>query len=279
MSAGTVLRWGEVWLAFRAIVNERPKALLGYLAAAVLIPWLFFYLYPQSNMRGFGALALNDYNITTPETGRTAIGMFVIAFVMMAAFIFAAWSALLTEVRDEISGELMAGFVNALLSSLVIFMIVALLIFGPSIILGIALRASPNPTPAASLLVSLTPLSVLLMAMLLLARLGLTGPVMAAEGSINPFFGLKRSWQLTRGHFGKMLLVITPIYLFFVIAIALFLAIAGAVLSATDGTTWHDNALSAGWLAVQTLLVFSIIVVPAALYRAIRPAINTEVFA
>jgi hypothetical protein len=275
MSAGTVLRWGEIWATLTALASERPRALFGYLAAGVLIPWMFFFIFPQSNMRGFAAFMLNDgwYSAETPWT---IVSMFLIAFVAIGGFIFAAWSALLVETRDAMSGEILTGFVNSLLASIVALVIFALLIGGLSAVIGFTLGNAQMLALPVQIVLQLLVLAVLLF---FLSRWCLAGPAMAAEGSINPLYGLTRSWALTRGHVGKILMIVGPLYLLASFAIGLFVGLALSILMATDGSTWHDNALSAGWLAIETALVLAIILIPAALYRAIRPAVDTEVFA
>jgi hypothetical protein len=276
MAAETVLRFGDIMRTMSDLLRERKQALFAYLAAAVFLPWSFFFIFPQSNMRGFGAFFLNVGGWYSPETPWTIASMFMIAFVLMGAFVFAAWSALLAENRDEVSGEVMAGFVNSLLSSVVAFAIFLLLSIG----FGLLLTTLIDPLTLLNPWMALaTQLPMFLVYMFLLSRFCLAGPVMAAENSINPFTGLMRSWQLTAGHSGKVMLIIAPLYVLATGSVGVFLGIAILVLTSTDGTTWHDNGLSAGWLVIQTLLVLTAIIVPAAIYRAIRPAVNTEVFA
>lgn len=275
MAVGTVLRFGEIWAAVGDLLSERRRALLGYLAAAVIIPWLFFFIFPQSNMRGFAAFFLNNgwYSAETPWT---ILSMFVIATVLIGAFVFAAWSALLAETRDELSGEVMAGFVNALLSCIVAFILFIVLMGGLSLLLSAVVGdATQLPLPAQIGL----QLGIFLLFLFVFARLSLAGPVMAAEGSINPLHGLTRSWALTSGHAGKIMLIIGPVYTLTWLLIGLFLGVAVAVLMATDGTTWHDHALSAVWLTLEAGIILAVILIPAALYRALRPAVDTEVFA
>ncbi len=274
MSTGTVLRWGEMWTTLRALASERPRILWSYVVAGVLIPWLFFFIFPQSNMRGFGAFLLNGgwYSAETPWT---IVSMFMIAFVGIGAFVFAAWNALLAETRDEVSGEIMFGFVNSLLSSIVAFALSIFMFLGYAWLVVLVfgdIRQLSLPVQG------IIQLMIFATFLFFLVRFCLTGPAMAAEGSINPFFGLKRSWQLTAGHVGKVMLIIGPLYTLAWVLIGLFMSVALAVLMATDGSSWHDKALSAGWLWIEMMLVLTAILVPAAIYRTIRPAVDTGVF-
>lgn len=271
MGSGTVLRWGELWASLSDLIQSRPRPLFGYAVAGVLIPWLFFFIFPQSNMRGFAAFLLNNgwYSAETPWT---IVSMFLIAIVGIGGFVFAAWSALLSETRDAVSGEILTGFVNALLAFFVTFAVLAVFAFTTGFI-GVQLRLAMPGVP--NWLIS-TPFTLLLIA--ILARLCLAGPAMAAEGSINPIHGLRRSWELTRGHFGKLMLVVGPLYVLALAVIALFIGVGLALLMASDGTGWHDRALSAVWLMIELALVLVVILVPAALYRTIRPAVAPDVF-
>jgi hypothetical protein len=274
-STGTVLRFGDIGRRLSELFNERRGAVLGYWLAAVLIPYLLFFIFPQSNMRGFGAFLLNVGAWYSAETPWTIASMFMIAIWGITAFVFCAWSAMLTEVRDEIAGEVMSGLVAALLFSAVWTVIntLSLIMFG-LIAYVIELGVSVSDAVFGWLVTGLFTAFYIW----LLSRLCLAGPVMAAEGSLNPFRGLGESWRLTSGHWPKVAAIIGPLYLLVFGTCLIFVAIAVIVLMQTDGTTWHDRALSGSWLIIEFIAVGFLILIPAALYRAIRPAVDMSVF-
>jgi hypothetical protein len=269
------LRFGEVGAQLSALFSEQRRAVLGYLCAAVFIPYLLFFIFPQSNMRGFGAFFLNVGAWYSAETPWTIVSMFMIAIWGITGFIFCAWTAMLTPEREAVSSEVMNGLVTALLFCLV-WMVINILFAIAIPLTGLvaeSVLATQNPVMAWTIIGLYT-----LAYIWLLSRLCLSGPVMAAEGSINPFRGLTQSWRLTRGHWWKIAILIGPLHIIAMVTLTVFLAAATAVLMQTDGTTWHDRALSGTWLAMELIGVALLIFLPAALYRAIQPSIDTAVF-
>lgn len=274
MSGTTILRLGDAWREVSALLAERRRAIIIYLVAAVLIPYALFFIFPQSSMRGFGAFLLNNawYSAETPFT---IVSMFLIAFWAIGAFVFAAWNAMLVETRDEVAGEVMTGLVASLLSCFV--MVGMFILFTVLATVATAPLRMFAPQNSIAVLI-ITQLIMLLILFWMLSRFILAGPAMAALGSINPLTGLAASWRMTRPHVAKIMAVIAPLYIIAFVLVAVFIGVAIAVLRATDGTTWHDNALSAGWLALELALILIAMLLPAGLYRAIRPMVDTSIF-
>jgi hypothetical protein len=270
------LRLGAALTESRALFGERWKAVVGYLAAAVIVPFLFFSAYPQATMRGFASLTLNQGAFYSQSTPFTILFLFLGSFFIMGAFVFCAWSALLTETRDEIAGEVMNGFVSALLAcfvAMVIYIASSIPFSIPIFLIGN--NASESVIVAISLILQLLSFAATLF---LLARFGLAGPAMAATGSINPIAGLAQSWRMTSGNILKMLLVVAPFYIVAWVVTIGFAAIAIAVLINSDGTTWHDNALSGAWIVIEIVVLLAIILLPAGIYRSLQGHVRADVF-
>jgi ABC-type multidrug transport system fused ATPase/permease subunit len=66
-------------------------------------------------------------------------------------------------------------------------------------------------------------------------RLGLLGPVIAVEGQRNPLAAIQRSWALTKGNVGRILLFFVLLGLAFAIVIGLIMLVFGVVLALVLG--------------------------------------------
>jgi hypothetical protein len=247
------LRFGALWHAIAALMSEQRKPLLGYLAAAIIVPYLFFAIFPQASMRGFGALLFNRGMLYSAET---------------------PMSAVLADSRDEMTTEVMTGAIVALL----VVPIAAAVTVATLIAIPLIVQLMVGSMTPSSGLERTVVLSSLLMVGIVLTRFILAGPIMAARGSINPFLGLIESWRMTRGRVGKLLLVVLPIYSIALAILLIFFAIAALVLMATEGSTWHDTALSGGWLLIEAGLLAVAMLLPAALYRTLAPSLDPDIF-
>ena len=93
----------------------------------------------------------------------------------------------------------------------------------------------------------------------LFIRLILVMPVMAAEGARNPIVAFPRSWRLTRGNAGRILLFIAVLTLAYLVVSMVLSAILGIVLSFALGAAGAKIAVgtaSSALGAVFTLYLF-----------------------
>lgn len=268
-------------------LTANPRIVLPYLALAVLLPFLVFGAFPQASMRTFLALALNPGTYLVDGSPLTIASIFFVAAMTMAAMLFACWHALLAQSRDGFVGEIMYGIVASLLSMLVAAGIWLVWTVVCSFTIGIALGfsgagidAMTAETVALAGKVALGAILLLSLPMLWLnARLCLSGPAMAAASSINPFAGLARSWQATAHAQWRILLYLLALQIAGTILFVAMFALTTSLIMAGDGTGWHDWAVSALWALFLAISFAMQIAVPTGLWRALNPAIDSEIFA
>lgn len=267
-------------------LTANPRIVLPYLALAVILPFMVFGFFPQASMRNFLALMVNPGTYLADGSPLTILSIFLVAGFTIAAVLFAAWQALLSESRDGMVGELMYGFVAALLSmfvAVVIYVVWSVLfsLFFAGAAAAIGSGVAPTDPASLSRLGALSAVIMLLsMAPLLWlnARLCLAGPAMAASGSINPFAGLAQSWRMTGQAQWRILFYLLAFQILgFALVVGVF-AGATALIVGSDGTSWHDRAVTGAWLLTTLALVALFIAVPLGLYRALRSDVDVTVF-
>lgn len=267
-------------------LTANPRIVLPYLAMAVILPFMVFSFFPQASMRNFLALTVNPGTYLVDGSPLTILSIFLVAGFTIAAALFAAWQALLAESRDGMVGELMFGFVAALLSMLVtvvIYVMWSILFSLAFAAVGAASGMGFAPTDPASM-ARLGAISVLIMLVALApllwlnARLCLAGPAMAASGSINPFAGLAQSWRMTAPAQWRILFYLLAFQILgFALVMGVFVGTT-ALIVGSDGTSWHDRAVTGAWLLTTLALVALFIAVPLGLYRALRSDVDSTVF-
>ncbi len=268
-------------IGFRSL-SANPRIVLPYLALAVILPFMVFSLFPQASMRNFLALTVNPGTYLVDGSPLTILSIFLVAGLSIAAVLFAAWQALLAESRDGMVGEMMYGVVAALLS-----MAVAVAIYlSWSVPLGLVMGLVFN-TAAASQALDIFRLELFWIAVIIFllpllwinARLCLAGPAMAASGSINPFGGLAQSWRMTAPVQWRILFYLLAFQILgFMLFVGVFVGTT-ALIVGSDGTGWHDRAVTGAWLLTVLALVALFVAVPLGLYRALRSEVDSDVFA
>ncbi len=109
-----------------------------------------------------------------------------------------------------------------------------ILIFGImllSLVLGLVIAATGSNVGVIALLAIVMIIGFIYFG----TRLGLLGPVIAVEGQRNPLAVLKRSWALTKGNVGRMLLFFVLIGIAFIVVIGLLMLVIGAILAVAVG--------------------------------------------
>ncbi len=140
----------------------------------------------------------------------------------------------------------------------------AIAVFGAALAIGIPLGVVSALGGAAVAVLAVV--AALLMIVYVMVKLSLAAPVIAIEGSRNPFTALGRSWQLTKGNSLRIVLFIALLLLVIGIIAALVTGVLALVLAALG-----DTAASIGGgivnALVNALLTVVFLVVTVAIYR------------
>jgi hypothetical protein len=264
-----------------ALLVQDKGALALYLALGVLVPFLMHGAEPTLSLR-----ALVAVNAGGGFFGGSLAGplyLFAIVALIWTAAQFALWNALLPDLREGPAGELIFGFVAGaafLICYVVLTVLVALL---PAMALALALSpiALTGPTGAVASTIIQTAANVAISAFIG-SRLWLTGPIMAAEGSMNPLPALMQSWRRTARARGKLF----GLYL-------LLQIVGGAVFAAlitghtaiilgdptAQGYGEMAMAMAAAWLGFWLVVFVVQSFLAAGLYRSGDEGAASEVFA
>lgn len=158
------------------------------------------------------------------------------------------------------------------LGGLPILILVQLLLAFAWMVAGIVLIGLPAAAgvPALSIL---TGLALLVVAIWAGARLSLIPPLIAIEAQRNPVAIIRRSWDLTRGNAGMIL-----VFLLLVLVVAIVTSIVATVIGGLLGTVLmgeHGGAIAAGVISSLLSAVFTLYVTATvvAFYRQLTGAV------
>jgi len=113
--------------------------------------------------------------------------------------------------------------------------------FGAQILLGLGVGVAGGlllgiaAATGAKALVALSVIAVLVALVFVAIRTSLVSPVIAVEGERSPVAALKRSWALTSGNGGRMLLFFLLVVVAFVVVMLVLMGIVGVVLALVGG--------------------------------------------
>ena len=263
----------------KALAVKDWQALALYLALGVLVPYLLHAGEPTLSLRALIAVIAGGGYFGGSLAG--PLYLVAIIAVLWTAAQFALWNALLPDLRDGPISEIMYALVAGV-AFLVCYLVVSFLIaLVPGAALGMALAplrlSGSDGAVAASGLQLLVNLGL---GAFIGSRLWLTGPIMAAAGSMNPIPALVESWRRTAPARGKLFLLYFLLQLVAgIVFIGLFVAGSAAILADPQGQGFGEMAMAVVWLlfwlvvfAVQSLLA-------AGLFRASNRVETSEVFA
>jgi hypothetical protein len=277
--------WGAIGTG-SALLFADKRAFFGYLGLALLIPFLLFSIHAQSNFRTLYALAVSDaVTMRTAETPWTILSLFLLSAIGMGCIVFAAWNAMLAESRDGPIGEVMYGLVAGIISSFVsigIYMAISIP-FGIVQVGAMMAIGTITPTTATSaagpgLAVIPIQFAMLLILSWLSARLCLSGPAMAAAGSLNPFTGLATSWRLTARASWRVFFLMLGLQIATFILVATVVIVAVLMVQDTYAFGWQDSVISLLLVIVEAICVILLILVPMGLYAQLNGSIDSSVF-
>ncbi|MDZ3833272.1 MAG: hypothetical protein U0S50_15860 [Sphingopyxis sp.] len=204
--------------------------------------------------------------------------LLAIAIAIFGGMMLAAWNALLAEMREGYLSEMMTGMVAGL--GFLLVTAITNLAVGFGIASIVALTIGMTEWAQQPLIVQYgTRLVGWTITSWLAARFCLAGPIMGAQGKIEPLSAFVESWRRTRLAQGR----IFALYLAFNMAtaamtFALIMAHGYLIINGTPGSL-AETAMSLVWLLLWGAYFIAIILIPAGLYRAAAPRPGAEVFA
>jgi hypothetical protein len=275
----TSIKLGTALGHAKALLVQDRAALALYLALGVLVPYLLHAGEPTISLRALVAVTAGGGFFGGSLTG--PMYLFAIMAVVWTAGQFAMWNALLPDLREGPVGEIIYGLVAGVAFLICYIAITALVAVLPAIALGFALMPVTLPGPTGAMAASGIQAAVnLAIGAFIGSRLWLTGPIMAAEGSMNPLPALFESWRRTAPARGKLFL------LYFLLQIIGGLVFAGLLTGHTAiivsdplAEGYGETAMAVAWLIFWLVVFIVQTFLAAGLFRASREGSSFEVFA
>lgn len=276
----------NAWNQGVALLFGDWKTAATYLAMAIVIPFLLFSIHDGSNFRTFMALTVDQgVFAASAETPWTILSLFLFSTIALGSVAFAWWNAVLPASRDGVVGEVMYGLAAGLISAVVatgIYLLINLPIaFATVFVVGVMSGFGPDsPTAALSGSLGLIVLNFaqLLLLLWLSARLSITGPSMAATGSINPFAALARSWRLTGQAQWRIFFYLLLFQAIGFVALVVFVSAAAGLVSGTYDFGWQDRVITIGWMLLECALMALFLIVSGGLYRELANDTDISAF-
>lgn len=242
-------------------------------ASYAIMGLLFFSL--------FGGMYASMLNPTQADTEAMAMlmsgqmGLFSVVslgiFILSIAGYFISWRIVLSGDTESIGGAIAYGIVATFpaLLALVVLYIAFLIVFGIIFaVFGFALFGAIGTDSAgagagAVGIMILFYIGLLGVMLFLFARLGTTGPIMAASRSYNPFGAMVESWKITRNSSILLMLYLFLITVAFFVAYTLLALVAGLLSSLSVIV-----AIVLGLVVIIPMMIFYLLV-PAAIYSSL----------
>ena len=268
----------RAWTQGVALLFADKRLTATYLAMTVVIPFLLFSIHDGSNFRTFYAL-LADAGVfaASASTPWTILSLFLFSVIGLGSVAFAAWNAMLVPSRDGVIGEVMYGLVAGLIST-VIAGAIYLGINLPFAVINMALSRLVQAGSVSLAAIGIVGLVNLFALLWLAARLSMTGPAMAAAGSLNPFPAMARSWRMTAPAQWRVFAFLLLFQIGGFLLIVGFIAGASALVFGTSNFGWQDTVITIGWIAVELILMTLFLIVSAGLYQELAGETDVTVF-
>lgn len=262
----------------RALAGAHRGPLAVYVVMGVVLPFLLLSSEPIFSLRTVMAIAADPWTYRVTGSIAGPLYMLGIVVVIVSGALLAAWTAILAELREGYLGEIMAGLVGgvgfllvSLLVNLVIGFILAAIIFTT---VGIdAWNAQPLWVQYPLRLFGWIATSWLQ------ARFCLAGPIMGAEGKIEPVSAFVRSWRQTRPAQGRLFALVFAFNLGSGVVVGLLIMLHGYLIVSGEPGSLAEMLMSGAWLIFWGLYFAIIVLVPAGLLRAAQPRDVADVFA
>lgn len=250
-----------------------------YLAMAIIIPFLFFSVHDLSNFRAFYALATDSrVYVASDGTVWTIFSLFLFSLIALNAVALAAWNAMLASSRDGVIGEVMYGLIAGIINFAVAFVIYVAINLPFSMINLVVGMAAGGNIPVTLSVMAAVGLANLALLLWLNARLSMTGPVMAAAGSLNPFPAMVESWRMTAPAQWRVIALLLLCQLAGLFALTLFLTGAVLLIQGTYDFGWQDRVITVAWMLVELALATLFLIVSTGLYLELADTVDAAVF-
>jgi hypothetical protein len=270
MTSLTKLDTNLAWQNAHAAIKGNREALLAIAGVFFFLPSLAFtLLYPQppaasGSMTPAQAMAFFEkfYRESLPFT----LGMTVAQIVGTMAILrlFAGPS------RPTVGDAIAKGAVDAAVFLLTMFGLSLL----ASILAGVilALAAVTGQQAVAGIAMA----AVIVAFLYVFLRLILVMPVMAVEGLRNPAAALPRSWALTRGNVGRILLFLALMVLAYMVIVGIASALLGIVLALVIGSAGAKIAVAIVAAALGAVFTLYLLTSLAAIHRQLAGPSATD---
>jgi len=232
------LDMGRAWSDTVDMIKEHGLKILGmFLVFAVLMIAVGALLFGSTFAALSSASASGNPAVMT-DMMAGGLGMIFLMYIVLGALAlaayFASWRLALSRGSDNFGGALVYGLkasLPSLLAIIVIYIVFVIILFLIMLPFGFAFQgiASGQSLGGAGAFVILSSLLMICLFLFLYARLGLSGPIMSARGSINPVQGLADSWKLTAGNSLRLMVYIFIVNLVLVVAFLLIAFLANAL--------------------------------------------------
>lgn len=258
----------DAWRDATAMMARNREVLL-------IVAGLFFFL--PSVVLGLAMGDLQEMAVANPENAVAVMSSFygswwwlILAMSIASIVGYLALLALLRDHRRPTVGEAIKIGLSGVLTTLAVAIIVWL---GLGIVLGLLIAASAA-TGSAAVAVVVGALAFVL-AVYVVVKMSLTGPVIAIEKVYNPFTVLIRSWQLTKGNSLRLFLFYLLLIVVYIV-LAMLLGIVTGILTIALGPSvgLPVNAAISAVLSAGVTVVF--VAVIAASHRQLSgPSANS----
>lgn len=204
----------------------------------------------------------SDMEAMMANLGPTFFGAYLL--ILLASFVgYVAMIALLGDNTRVSVGEAIGIGFKALLPLLAIMIILAIAYFIIALLFGLvigllAAAVGQASTGAAAGLTFILVIAMLVGVLWVLTRLSMITPIIAIEGTMNPFAVLSRTWSLTKPAQGRLFLFYVVLFIaYIVIAVVLFMVI-GLLAAAVGGTSvlGFVNGLIGAFVAMLFSAIF-----------------------
>jgi hypothetical protein len=253
--------WNEGIARVRA--NFQVLTILG--GIFFFVPSVLLFIAMPDAMGAMMSPDMDPQNMEQIMAGLGAGFFLMYLLIVLASFVgYAAMIALLGDSRRVSVGEAIVTGIKVLLPLLALLVIFAIGYFVIALVVGLVfgLLIAAVGTVSGGIAAALTfvmVIAILLAVLWVLTRFSMTLPVLALEGSLNPFNALGRSWKLTQSvHLRLFLFYVLLTVAYLVIALVAFM-IMGTLVAAM-GTPSALGFLN-GVIGAFVAMVFSGVVV------------------
>ncbi|SIN84708.1 hypothetical protein SAMN02745824_2018 [Parasphingorhabdus marina DSM 22363] len=242
-------------------------------ATYLIMALLFFSLFGGVSTSLFNPTEADPEAMAAMMAGRFGfLGLVSLGvFLLSIAGYFISWRVVLSGKDETIGG----AFVYGLVASMPAFIAIIVLYIAFTIVFGIvfaifgvalfgAVGADSNSAGAGAVgLMVLLYIGLLGTMLFLFARLGTTGPIMAANRSYNPFGAMMESWKITKNNSLMLMLYLFLISVAFFVVYMIIALVAGLLINLSVAI-----GIILGVVAIVPLMIFYLLV-PAAIYSSL----------